>query len=598
MAAIRLIGSLEIQNPAIKKIASRLIQQASLAMDKVVLNHFEPDSYPMPTGASLENTLKSRFAQLSDDRRQAARLRVKARREQAGELRKLQSLGLESIDLRQGQSVAQQVVRLNRPALVALRAQDLEQERSAVLARPATTTRAPSDPGQTARSLELAEVVRKLKAEYTRDPIHFEDRIGNKHRQMGGDAGVLGKLVQRHGWWAQYERGVIVVSDGTAHEVHGSIGGLYKRLGGVDSFLGLPLTDETKTPDQVGRYNHFQGGSIYWSPETGAHEVHGAIREKWKSLGWERSHLGYPITSETGTPDQVGRFNHFQKGSIYWTPQTGAWEVHGEIRDFWSRQGWERGALGYPRSDEFALPDGGRCSRFQGGEVRWYPRTGAYLASNLPTKALTLRCIRLHCIDETGSSGPGEWGGDEMAMGGTLIEITSSGASGRTFGLVDLEGDWDDGNWNCWSSPRPLVSSSLTTGDQWPRAFIATCALVEVDNGGGAAMMNDLLAQLLPVARQELEKALIAAGTELGGAIGGAIGWVAAQIANAVIDKIAKWFTDMWNDDVFAPFSVAIELLGPNALFAGGRYESDDIWVKSTGHNGCYEFWIDWALET
>ncbi len=55
------------------------------------------------------------------------RLRVKARREQAGELRKLQSLGLESIDLRQGQSVAQQVVRLNRPALVTLRAQDLEQ---------------------------------------------------------------------------------------------------------------------------------------------------------------------------------------------------------------------------------------------------------------------------------------------------------------------------------------------------------------------------------------------------------------------------------------------------------------------------------------
>ena len=32
-------------------------------------------------------------------------------------------------------------------------------------------------------------------------------------------------------------------------------------------------------------------------------------------------------------------------------------------------------------------------------------------------------------------------------------------------------------------------------------------------------------------------------------------------------------------------------------MFAGGRYESDDIWVKSTGHNWFYEFWIDWALE-
>ena len=52
-------------------------------------------------------------------------------------------------------------------------------------------------------------------------------------------------------------------------------------LGWERSFLGYPLTDETATPDGVGRYNHFQGGSIYWTPATGAHEVHGAIRGQW-----------------------------------------------------------------------------------------------------------------------------------------------------------------------------------------------------------------------------------------------------------------------------------------------------------------------------
>src|SRR5215207_7282221 len=67
----------------------------------------------------------------------------------------------------------------------------------------------------------------------------------------------------------------------------------------------------------------------FWSPQTGEHDVHGAILEKWASLGWERGFLGYPLTDETITPDGIGRYNHFQGGSVYWTPTTGAHEVHG-----------------------------------------------------------------------------------------------------------------------------------------------------------------------------------------------------------------------------------------------------------------------------
>jgi hypothetical protein len=79
--------------------------------------------------------------------------------------------------------------------------------------------------------------------------------------------------------------------------------------------------------------------------------VIGAIRDKWLSLGGEGSFLGQPLTDELTTPDGVGRFNHFQGGSIYWTPNTGAFEVHGAIRDRWAELGWERSYLGYPTSD-------------------------------------------------------------------------------------------------------------------------------------------------------------------------------------------------------------------------------------------------------
>ena len=161
--------------------------------------------------------------------------------------------------------------------------------------------------------------------------------------------------------------------------VIGAIREKWLSLGGTTSFLGQPLTNETKTPDGIGRFNHFQGGSIYWTPATSAHEVHGAIRDKWASMGYERSFLGYPLTDETKTPDGIGRFNHFKGGSIYWTPATSAHEVHGAIRDKWASIGFERSFLGYPTSDEEAGPNDSRISHFQNGGISWTPSGGAIL---------------------------------------------------------------------------------------------------------------------------------------------------------------------------------------------------------------------------
>ena len=94
-------------------------------------------------------------------------------------------------------------------------------------------------------------------------------------------------------------------------------------MGWERSFLGYPLTDESPTPDGIGRFNHFQGGSIYWTPTTRAHEVHGTIRDKWASMGWERSFLGYPISDELGATNG-GRVSSFEHGSITWTQSGGA----------------------------------------------------------------------------------------------------------------------------------------------------------------------------------------------------------------------------------------------------------------------------------
>lgn len=214
---------------------------------------------------------------------------------------------------------------------------------------------------------------------------HYYD-LGGPQSFLGQPTGAELRTPDGVGAFRYYQGGAIYWSPGTgAHEIHGAIQGLWSSLGWESSLLAYPVTDETGTPDGVGRYNHFQRGSIYWSPASGAHEVHGAIRGKWQSQGWETGLLRYPVTNELPTPDGVGRFNHFQGGSVYWTPSTDAHEVHGAIRDRWQALGWETGALGYPVTDELPTPDGvGRFNHFakggfaDTGSIYWTPDTGAH----------------------------------------------------------------------------------------------------------------------------------------------------------------------------------------------------------------------------
>jgi hypothetical protein len=257
--------------------------------------------------------------------------------------------------------------------------------------------------------------------------------IGAEWRWLGGAGSSLGSAVNTEhdvagGRAVDFQRGIITWSPATGpHEVHGAILAKYFALGGPAA-LGLPVTDELPTPDGIGRFNHFSSNSsIYWSPATGAQSVGGGIRAAWAASGWEGGPLGYPvsdeytvaggrgssfqggdiywgpntgthlvrgairaeyltiggpggyglpITDELPTPDGVGRFSHFSASrSIYWTPSTGAHNVGGAIRGRWAALGWETSFLGYPLSDE-ADAAGGRISRFAGGSIFWSATSG------------------------------------------------------------------------------------------------------------------------------------------------------------------------------------------------------------------------------
>ena len=161
-----------------------------------------------------------------------------------------------------------------------------------------------------------------------------------------------------------------------ARATRGAIGRAWGAQGWERGFLGYPTSDEICGLPDRGCFQLFQGGSIYWSPASGARPVRGAIRSAWGASGWEAGRLRYPVSGEICGLPGGGCFQQFQGGAMYWSPGSGArFVLPGRIYDAWARQGWERGPLGYPLTNQGSARGDGK-QRFQGGTLSQNPRTG------------------------------------------------------------------------------------------------------------------------------------------------------------------------------------------------------------------------------
>ena len=163
----------------------------------------------------------------------------------------------------------------------------------------------------------------------------------------------------------------LLVAGHGAHEVHGAIRGSGPSSAG--NAASSATRPRTNTPDGVGRFNHFQGGSIFLTPTTG----HARCTARSADSG--PSSAGNAASSATRSPTRRlpptarSLSNHFQGGSIYWTAGTGAHEARRDPPAVVpARLGTQ-----LPR-----LPDHGRVqdprwsrppNHFQGGSIYWTP---------------------------------------------------------------------------------------------------------------------------------------------------------------------------------------------------------------------------------
>ena len=120
----------------------------------------------------------------------------------------------------------------------------------------------------------------------------------------------------------------------TGHSVCGAIRDKYNQLGGPGGFLGYPSVDAVLNPDGVGLRQQFQGAGgawIYQGPNSGAHEIQGGIYARWGAQGYERGPLGYPTSDEraafTSFNGSGDRQNDFEHGSIYFNRVNGVTNI-------------------------------------------------------------------------------------------------------------------------------------------------------------------------------------------------------------------------------------------------------------------------------
>lgn len=219
--------------------------------------------------------------------------------------------------------------------------------------------------------------------------LEAEAAIDQKYAELGGvdPQGILSSAPTRKvtgGFAKNYSFGHISGDifwgrhTGT-HFLHGDIRRHYlDDLGGPDSYLGLPTSDELPAGDGTARVMRFEHGTICWHPGHGSWALRGAIHQRWTDLGADK--WGLPVADEQPTLDGTGRFNHFVDAttlkpgkSIFWHPDSGAFEVHGVVGEKYASIGFETSYLGYPTSGELPVISGNGdvVALFQRGKIEF-----------------------------------------------------------------------------------------------------------------------------------------------------------------------------------------------------------------------------------
>jgi hypothetical protein len=202
---------------------------------------------------------------------------------------------------------------------------------------------------------------------------------------------------------------------------------------------------------------------------------------------------------------------------------------------------------------------------------------------------LEFRIHQIKCLDETDGFLGSEAGSDEISIGGATIDETGDVEKVTVFNIGSFG---SDGAVRSFSPPRSFATFDLTEAPLFPAFYFVTLVLAEVDMGGLPDFVNSLYNKVK-------EKVITALTTAVGTAIGATTGPVGAVIGAAVgfiVGEVFQVLKSTWDDDVFRPATVQIEIPSRSHRFENDATDSGEGTTTFSGHGGKYQVVWDWRL--
>lgn len=607
--------SVIIDDPLLEKLALRVRRAAVLALQKGIAHAVDPSRFPLRDDAvhdELERFAARYLAGRPPRVREAAGARVLALVEE----RAARSGAWPAVELGSSEPVADQVAAIEVPEGERLprgHLESLELVDGRIAKRPLRATSRPDEDaldsslsreerspsrGQPPPSFGTGLVFNPDLAEAHDNP----GPISDKWLAMGGSAGALGSPEAEEvslpgvakGRLRRFEGGEIYYSPKTGarafvHALDSAIVHKWSALGGTTGRLGMPITDGTVAPDGVGRFCHFEDGSVYHHPSSGAHEIHGKIRSKWAQHGYELGRLGYPVGDVEPALHGKGERSRFQGGLIYTHPTLGTRLIRAEIHAWWLDHGGIDGYPGYPVEDT----QGGSSTamqKFQGAWIRWRASSG-YTDMATNKDFVYLHLDNIQCVVDTNESGA-----DEIEIGGVLTDPAQHNHKLGPYHLGSFRKGTQKNTWPYPLMMKPVLAKAPTRTPGWPKVLSATVQLAEEDGGGFSADLDDLLGGINDLLVKELDKAGYAAAEAVASALGlgAGLGAVLAKVLAFVVVEVLEWiwdeFMDFFEDDPFPPvvFPLVLDTIHDDLPIV------TKFWTKSGG--GHYDFRLRWDL--
>jgi len=303
-----------------------------------------------------------------------------------------------------------------------------------------------------------------------------------------------------------------------------AIHSVYTSMGGQAGVLGAPTSDylAISTAAGAGTGRAYQGGSVYWSPRTGAAAVVEPFRAFYFGYGGATGRLSWPNSQSAPIPGRPGGAGQsFLYGSVYSSDVTGIHSVIGAVRDHYFGYGGANGWLGWPTSESRSqtnnrgpAPATGSVQDFEGGQILSAPATGihsvpsaigaAYKAGGGADSSLGWPISEAYTYPQNG-------GGSGQVFEGASIFASPAGAfpvGGATrslyFGVGGASGwlGWPTTTYNCPTTGvcwQHFQNASILTEQTATRIALAAIEELHVAAGGDAGPHGARISGLIPI---------------------------------------------------------------------------------------------------